>query len=369
MLRAVTSMILLERLPQPLRSLLRQLAVAIPLCTFIALFMSAVFGAPLGPMLVFSFSIGLTCQALIEGGRRGVAWWLARSRPDSEPLRNGWPGWHWTGPIIVLGILGGVQIGYRMASGLLGIETRTPEFTNWRAWFVILSVSLIASLVVTSFFWARGRLAAIEAKAQGAQRLAAENQLKLLESQLEPHMLFNTLANLRVLIALDPARAQAMLDRLIAFLRATLNASRVGSHPLSTEFDRLSDYLALMAVRMGPRLAFSFNLPDALRSAPVPPLLLQPLVENCIQHGLEPKIEGGHVDVCAVRDGATLLLTVRDNGVGLAAGSAAGGTHFGTQQVRDRLAALYGAAATFTVTAAAGGGTEARIAIPLHATT
>jgi hypothetical protein len=93
------------------------------------------------------------------------------------------------------------------------------------------------------------RLASARAAAEAAQRQAAEHQLRLLQSQLEPHMLFNTLANLRVLIALDPPRAQAMLDRLIAFLRSTLQASRAGTHTLADEFARLDDYLGLMAVR------------------------------------------------------------------------------------------------------------------------
>ncbi|MCM2355983.1 MAG: histidine kinase, partial [Arenimonas sp.] len=195
---------------------------------------------------------------------------------------------------------------------------------------------------------------------------AAENQLKLLESQLEPHMLFNTLANLRVLIALDPPRAQAMLDRLIAFLRATLNASRVGTHTLAAEFERLDDYLALMAVRMGPRLQVAFDLPQDLRALPVPPLLLQPLVENSIQHGLEPQVEGGRIEVGARREGSRLVLTVRDSGVGLSAAPPSHGTHFGTQQVRDRLAALYGDGAAFTLAPAPEGGTLARITIPLE---
>jgi sensor histidine kinase YesM len=190
--------------------------------------------------------------------------------------------------------------------------------------------------------------------------------LKLLESQLEPHMLFNTLANLRVLIGMDPARAQAMLDRLIAFLRATLTASRVGMHPLAAEFDRIADYLALMQVRMGPRLQFAFDLPHDLRETPLPPLLLQPLVENCITHGLEPKVEGGRIDVRAQRQATMLVLTVRDSGVGLSHAAATQGTRFGTQQVRDRLAALYGAAATFSLAAAADGSTEARITLPLR---
>ena len=143
------------------------------------------------------------------------------------------------------------------------------------------------------------RLAHARADAEAARRAAAENQLKLLESQLEPHMLFNTLANLRVLIGIDPPRAQAMLDRLIAFLRATLNASRSTLHPLATEFERIGDYLALMGMRMGPRLQSQLSLPDALRDVGVPPLLLQPLVENSIKHGLEPQIAGGRIEVDA----------------------------------------------------------------------
>jgi LytS/YehU family sensor histidine kinase len=178
-------------------------------------------------------------------------------------------------------------------------------------------------------------------------------------------MLFNTLANLRVLIALDPVKAQAMLDRLISFLRATLNASRVGTHALSAEFEREGDYLALMQVRMGPRLQFSFDLPQELRDTQVPPLLLQPLVENCIAHGLEPRVEGGRIDVRAARDGNSLVLTVHDSGVGLSSSAATQGTRFGTQQVRERLAALYGTAATFELTPAADRGTRARITLPL----
>ena len=102
----------------------------------------------------------------------------------------------------------------------------------------MLLMSMVPGAIATWIFYTRGRMAAIEAQAQQAQRQAAEAQLKLLESQLEPHMLFNTLANLRVLIALDPPRAQAMLDQLIAFLRATLSASRVGRHALGAEFSR-----------------------------------------------------------------------------------------------------------------------------------
>jgi sensor histidine kinase YesM len=199
--------------------------------------------------------------------------------------------------------------------------------------------------------------------------MAAEHQLKLLESQLEPHMLFNTLANLRALIAVDPPRAQAMLDRLIGFLRATLSASRVSMHTLAAEFERLADYLALMQVRMGERLQVELDLPDELASRPVPALLLQPLVENAIKHGLEPHRGGGRVSVRAsLGDGGLLQLSVRDNGAGLpSAGALANGSSgsgFGTTQVRERLAAVYGQAASFTLAPAPEGGTLAVLLLP-----
>ncbi len=355
-----------DTLPRPLTFAALRLLVVVPVCTFIALFLSAVFDDPLGRELVYSFSIGLSCQLLIDSGLHIAAWRLARQQRDSEALRRGWPGWQWSLPIIVFGVIGGVVMGYAIAGWILGTPLRPPTWGRWRAWFIVLSICLMTSIGITAFYWSRGRLAAADANAERAQRAAAENQLKLLESQLEPHMLFNTLANLRVLIALDPPKAQAMLDRLIAFLRATLGASRVGMHPLSAEFERLGDYLALMQVRMGPRLQYAFDLPHGLRETPLPPLLLQPLVENCIGHGLEPKIEGGRIDVCAAREGTALVLTVRDSGVGMSPQASTQGTRFGTQQVRDRLATLYGSAATFTLEPAADGGTEARITLPLN---
>ena len=345
--------------------LLRDLAIGGSVCIVVAGFLSLVLDDPLSRLLVFSLCIGFSCQLLIDGGRRLAARWLLRHRPEEAALRRGWPGWRWTLPIILGGSWGGIYLGYPLAAWLLGIAVRNPGLDRPRALFLVLAVSIGAGLVMTYWSWSRASLAASEARAQAAQRAAAENQLKLLESQLEPHMLFNTLANLRVLIALDAPRAQAMLDHLIAFLRATLNASRAGLHPLADEFARIEDYLALMAVRMGPRLATQFTLPAALRELPVPPLLLQPLVENSIKHGLEPKIDGGRIELRAQREGEVLVLTVRDSGVGLAATA---GTHsesqFGLEQVRQRLAALYGHRARLTLEARPEGGTESRITLP-----
>ncbi len=343
-------------------ALLRQLAIGVTVCLIVAIFLSVTFNDPFARVLVFSLCIGLSCQLLIDGGRRLAAGLLAQ--------RDGWPGWHWMLPIVLGGSWAGIQIGYPMAGWILGIAVRNPGLDRPRLLFTVMAVSLVAALAMIYWSWSRARIAAGEVRAQVAQRAAAENQLKLLESQLEPHMLFNTLANLRVLIALDPPRAQAMLDRLIAFLRATLQASRTGTHTLADEFARLDDYLALMAVRMGPRLAVSFDLPEALRAMPVPPLLLQPLVENSISHGLEPQVAGGRIEVSASTAGADLVLSVRDSGVGVgvSASATSAGTRFGLEQVRARLATLYGPAATLKLEPAANGGTLARVTLPLRRT-
>lgn len=348
--------------------LLLDLAIVGAVCAAVAVFFSVVLNNPFWRTLVFSLGIGLSCMLLIDGGLRLAAQGLRLRHPDDTALRAGWPGWRWALPIILAGSWGGVQIGYSLAGWLLGISVSRPGLAQPRTLFINLAVSVVAAGFMVYWSWSRERLAASEARAQAALRAAAETRLKLLEAQLEPHMLFNTLANLRVLITLDPPRAQAMLDHLIAFLRATLDASRAGLHPLATEFDRLADYLALMAVRMGPRLAIEFDLPVELRDLPVPPLLLQPLVENSIRHGLEPKVEGGRIDVRAAREGAHLVLTVRDSGVGPGSQASAAGTGFGIEQVRQRLAALYGGNASLVLEVRPGGGTEARVSLPLAIT-
>ena len=212
----------------------------------------------------------------------------------------GWRDWRsglfFSGLSISLALVG-VIVGIFVIDAIWGIGRPVlgllMEPVFWRQFLII---SAIISVLLTWRYRMRWKQEMLQAR-------VTEAQLKLLETQLEPHMMFNTLANLRVLIGMDPPRAQAMLDHLIAYLRATLSASRTdgasGRHTLATEFERLNDFLALMAIRMGPRLRVQLDLPDALRSHPVPPLLLQPLVENALKHGLRPRDEGGTLQVQA----------------------------------------------------------------------
>ena len=333
----------------------------------IAICLTLAFGYPLWSTLAHSVSIALMCWVTIDTSRLLVTRWVHRHAPPGSPesLKR-WPGWRWMLPIILVGTIVGFSVGSSVADWITGRQS--PGFLRgtWSEGLALLVLSLVPGVVITYFFYSRETIAAKEAAVQTAQRQAAEHQLKLLESQLEPHMLFNTLATLRVLIGIDPPRAQQMLDQLIAFLRATLSASRATRHPLAAEFARLGDYLALMQLRMGDRLRSRFDLPADLAGVPVPPLLLQPLVENSIKHGLEPNVNGGRVDVSAAREGGHLVLRVRDTGAGLSV-QTSDGTKFGLAQVRERLTTLYGDRASLELAAAddAEGGALATLRLPM----
>lgn len=315
--------------------------------------------------LIGSLCIGLVTWAVIEAGRYVVP---AEHCHRSLDGGHGWPK-SWRGLLLTaVGISAGFVLGDPLASLLRGMP---PSAQGRDPWLTLL-ITIAAGAAASFYFHARGKAAAMAAEIAAAERDASEARLKLLEAQLEPHMLFNTLANLRVLITLDPPRAVAMLDRLNDYLRATLGGSRAIAHPLEDEFARLADYLALMAVRMGPRLRSELDLPETLRSVSVPPLLLQPLVENAIRHGLEPQVEGGSLRVSARResraDGDWLLLRVTDSGAGLPPdGSQPVHTNggFGLTQVRERLQTLHGERASLRLSPEPGGGTCALISFPL----
>lgn len=312
---------------------------------------------PYGPPVVYSLLIGLITWAIIDLGRDLL--------PSSR--ETGWPQ-GWTGIALVAGaIVAGWYFGNRAGDtlcrtfGLFGPRGPVGDpVAEVRSGII---VTILAGTVASYWFYSQGKSEYLLRKMGEAQRHADEARLKLLETQLEPHMLFNTLANLRALIAVDPERAQQMLDHMIAYLRATLDASRATTHPLAAEFERLRDYLELMAIRMGPRLTFTLDLPPELAGLPVPTLLLQPLVENSIQHGLEPKLQGGRIRVRAQRAGTQLVIEVEDTGVGDGGGTSPG-SGFGLSQIRARLAALYGEGARLEfATSPAGAG--ARVTLPI----
>jgi hypothetical protein len=192
----------------------------------------------------------------------------------------------------------------------------------------------------------------------------ADLRLGVLQAQVEPHFLFNTLASVRALVRQDPAQAEATLDALVAFLRATIPRLRDdrGLHStLGQQLDICSSYLALMQVRMGGRLSYSVEAGDALRALPFPPSLLITLVENAIKHGIEPRPGPGRVEVSAVRDGERLRIRVIDDGAGLQPGIGGG---MGLANVREQLAQRFGVQASLRLHPGKARGVVAEIELP-----
>jgi two-component sensor histidine kinase len=206
-----------------------------------------------------------------------------------------------------------------------------------------------------------------ELQALRAQKQQADLRLGLLQAQVEPHFLFNTLASVRALVRQDPARAEATLDALVEHLRATLPRLRDGEamlhSTLGQQLDICASYLELMRLRMGGRLAYAVEAAPELRQRAFPPLLLITLVENAIKHGIEPQPGPGRIEVrAAVQDGQ-LVLGVVDDGAGLQPGMGGG---VGLANVREQLATRYGDRAKLELRSEGGRGAVAEIRIPLE---
>lgn len=321
------------------------------------------------PTFVHSQAIGLTIAALCWAAVPRVE----RSEGDLKvavPLFGG-------------AIVGGALIGIQLAE--LSTRALFGETTPVMAGHGVMSVrTVVLSLTVgtlgTLIFYGRERLrhARTRAESEGwravaAERTAAQARLQALRAQVEPHFLFNTLANVSALIDRDPAAARALIDDLARHLRATLRHARADSTTLGEELDVTASLLGIMKRRLGDRLQWRFDVPDALRAAEVPPMLVQPLVENAVKHGIEPQAAGGSIEVRARREAdGTLVVEVADTGGGLAEASGraaapaaaqeASGT--GLANLADRLRAIYGPGARLALRENAPRGTVARLTLP-----
>ena len=304
--------------------------------------------------LVVSLCIGVLIHLLFDLTR-----WLGMN-----PARlRGWKGWQRTLFFVgtpMLGVAVGWPLGVMLANPGLVIDFSAPRTVNIMLGSVLLSLSL--SLLISAWF-------AAKASKIDAERRATEAQLRLLQAQIEPHFLFNTLANVQSLMDHDLPKARQMLTSFTEYLRSSLGALRHEQGPLAQELELAGHYLQLQQARMEERLRFSIDVDEAAQQVPVPPLLLQPLVENAVVHGLEPSIDGGTVRVRARIDGPQLVLEVQDDGLGPDAPSRhAGriGTGLALDNIRQRLRSRYGAQASLQLIAARPG-TLARITLPVEA--
>ena len=355
-----------------------------------------------------------------QGSPRVGPWWIGHAWTVVFSLgvalgfsvlfwpRHGVPpsalGWYGANAVVSLTIGFAVRFAFWASRRLLGNE-RIAGFTAWQRWLYFSAVplagvaigwplamrwamdvdvrnffpadkpalllgSILVVLLITAafqmFFWTKSR------QIQAEDR-ASEAQLRLLQAQIEPHFLFNTLANVSSLMEVDVVRARTMLEAFVDYLRASLSGLGHGRHTLGDEVDLVEAYMRIIKIRMEDRLDYRVDVPVALRALPLPPLTLQPLVENAIVHGLEPQIAGGRVRIDATSDGRRLVVTVADDGAGLPAADArrAGGLRAGSgtalANIRQRLAQTHGLDASLAIEAVAPHGVRACLSLPLTA--
>jgi signal transduction histidine kinase len=293
------------------------------------------FAAVLGPML-------LSCAALLLGARAAA-------------VRFGWTA-AWSA-LLMASAAGTVAMlvpyhAWMRSRGLPGL----PDLQVMACAFGVSTLALGLPL------W-QAQVRARARQLAGLRHAVLAAELKALQAQVEPHFLYNTLANTRYLARHDPERAAKMLEHLIAYLHSALPDMRSQESTLGREFDLAGHYLALMAIRFGQRLHYRLDCPADLADMPVPPLLLMTLVENAVKHGVERKPGPVSVSLDAQRAGAAVTITVGDDGAGMATTTLGSGV--GLRNLRQRLAALYDDAAAFDLRRTPAGVTEAVLMLPI----
>ncbi|MDQ1920288.1 sensor histidine kinase [Massilia pseudoviolaceinigra] len=315
-----------------------------------------------GPTLVISNVVGYLIHAVLSG-----ADWLLRGWPSRLV---GLPRVLYFLSTVGLCVVAGIVIG----TGLLKGVNPVHYLTGGADLAPLLPFALFTALIMVIVLVSGERRVATETLAarQGEQiasaaQLLAEARLRALQAQIEPHFLYNTLANVVGLIDTSPAQARHMLERFIDYLRASLAASRAEEATLGAELDLVAAYLDVLAVRMGTRLSYRIEA-DGCREIGMAPMLLQPIVENAVAHGLEPKVEGGDIVIRAsCRDGQ-LCIEVSDTGAGLGNAPPKPGGGVGLSNLRARLRSIYGPGAQVQLLENEPCGITVRLLLPLKDT-
>ncbi|QOT74743.1 sensor histidine kinase [Cupriavidus basilensis] len=315
-------------------------------------------GGSLWHNFVYSQLIGLSIWLLIDIARV-LIWW------NDRPRR--WPFLCLTAVAVPLGVI----MGSWTTRVVLGEPAKSfEEATDMLR--MCLVVGMLASASMIYFYWSREKLAHLERQAalDALQREEAEKQLvraqlMALQAQIEPHFLFNSLANLDCLIATDQQAARRLLQRLIGFLRMSLSHTRAEQCTLRQEFELLRSYLDIQALRFGTRLAYEIELPPELAEVEIPPMLIQPLVENAVSHGIEPCMHGGRIVLSARAQGDNAVqVVITDTGVGFGH-AVTKGSGLGLTHVRERLARIFGAAASMQMEENTPRGVIVRLTLPV----
>jgi len=342
---------------ETLKKWLAYVGVLLVVNSFIALAICAMVASQdFLPVWVVSQCIGFSCALLAKAAHHLVL----RRRADL------------LFPAAFLAALCGVPLGAWVAFQLgFPEQGNSLDITLGSIWRYVLFSSVV-SFAFHAYYSGRARLQKLEEVRREAelrelagQKAALNAHLRALQAQIEPHFLFNTLANLHSLIGRDDEAARSLLERLNQYLRATLVHSRAEQATLGDECEMLRAYLAIHAQRMGGRLDWEIRLAEKLSALPFPPMLLQPLVENAIIHGIETKLGVGHVSLQIDAVECFLLCTVSDDGPGVVANGK--GTGMGLANVRERLLSLYAGRGRLEIRDNMPSGVIAELWIPLDA--
>jgi len=304
-------------------------------------------------LLVSALCVGYTSMVLFT-----IAGNVRQSRVPREVMQ-------------ILAIVVGSFMGTIIAGLVKGRDIRMMFTERLSGVTITMSLGIGVGCVVVAAYILRekhardqARLARAEAERHQLEKNILESHLQLMQAQVEPHFLFNTLANVQHLVETNPSEASRVLDSLIHYLRAALPQMRESTTNLGRELDMARAFLEINRVRMGSRLDFTIDVPEPLKGRAFPPMMLISLVENAVKHGVDPCCESGSITIRAIENEGRLRVSVEDTGEGIKPKKGGG---VGLSNIRERLKALYGASARLVIEEKAPRGVVASIEVPAAA--
>jgi sensor histidine kinase YesM len=301
-------------------------------------------------LLVSALCVGYTCMVLFT-----VAGNVRQGRLPREVMQ-------------LIAIVLGSFLGTVLAGIVKGRDLRQMFTERLAGVTITMGLGIGIGCVVVAAYILRekhardqARLARAEAERHQLEKNILEAKLQLMQAQVEPHFLFNTLANVQHLVETDAAAASRMLESLIQYLRAALPQMRESATNLGREIDMARAFLEINRVRMGSRLDFAIDVPEPLKCHAFPPMMLITLVENAVKHGVDPCCDSGSITIRALEAEGKLRVSVEDTGEGIRPTKGGG---VGLANIRERLKALYGASARLVIEERAPHGVVASIEVP-----
>lgn len=296
--------------------------------------------------------------------------WSIRTMFWSLSLRHEFLSWRWFWkvligvPAVAVGVLVGILLAAVPLRLLFGQDILAGGLVT-AIFKGALPGALIVTVLILGYYGLRERLESEALERERLRGLRARAELAALRSKLDPHFLFNTLNSMLGLLRSEPEKVEEMILGLSEIYRKVLQLPAGERIALREEFELARRYLGIEQVRLGERLRFEIDLPEALAERAVPPLLIQPLVENAVLHGLAPKPAGGRLRLAADAAEGRLRITVEDDGVGMGAEPVRPGSGIGLSSARERLRLLFGEASALAVETPDGGGTRVVLSLPL----